>query len=102
MGGSNARILNMFPGCCGLDCSACRRGALGDVRSGQSVHDGDVPRKAATFPPRDQCKTIWSLTTVIISKDGRSVLPIRTKSVFVLTDRMIKLFCFFFGNFTGR
>ena len=55
-------ILDMFPGCCGLGCGACRRGGtLGNERIRQNVHDGGVPRKAATFPPRDQCETVWSL-----------------------------------------
>jgi len=37
----------------------CRRVALSDVLS-YSVHDGDVPRKAATFLPRDQCNRLVS------------------------------------------
>ena len=40
MGGCNARILDMFPGCCGLG----RRGTLIDVRDCQSVLSSDISR----------------------------------------------------------
>ena len=56
-----AYLTCMFPGCCGLGCGAYRRGALGDVRDCQGVHNGDIPREAATFPPRDQSETVWPL-----------------------------------------
>ena len=53
--------------CFRVGCGAYRRGTLSDTRDGQSVHNGDVPRNAATFPPRDQSETVWSL---IIIKDN--------------------------------
>jgi len=34
---------------------------LSDVRDCLSVHNGDVPREAATFQPRDQSETVWPL-----------------------------------------
>jgi len=60
MGGSNARV--SWAGYCGLGCGACRRGTWVTYEEAKvSTIVSDVPRTAATFLSRDQCKTFRSL-----------------------------------------